>query len=77
MLTDDSLAPTAFGEPEPQPELLSYDDSVAYEDQVGSTSLADRIGRGKIYLLEDAAPTTNLKVCSSVTTSGPRPTTPT
>ncbi|KAH6915499.1 hypothetical protein BKA70DRAFT_1259112 [Coprinopsis sp. MPI-PUGE-AT-0042] len=65
MLTDDAMAPAAFGEPEPEPELLSYDDTVPYEDQVQpeseATSLANRIGRGKIYLLEDAAPAAGLK----------------
>jgi hypothetical protein len=69
MLTDDAMAPAAFGEPEPEPELLSYDDSVPYEEQVQpeseATSLANRIGRGKIYLLEDAAPTASLKVRQS------------
>lgn len=34
-------------------ETLSYDETVPYEEQV--PSLADRIGRGKVYLLEDSS----------------------
>ena len=39
------------------PHILSYDQDVAYEDQVLLTpappSLADRIGRNKVYLLSE------------------------
>ncbi|KAF6762480.1 hypothetical protein DFP72DRAFT_1041099 [Ephemerocybe angulata] len=57
VLIDDGIGPTSFGSTtdEPQPELLSYDD-VPYEEQVAaSSSLADRIGKGKVYLLADAS----------------------
>lgn len=56
---NDGIAPAGFDMSEPQPELLSYDDTVPYEAQVepqpDASSLASRIGRGKIYLLSDAA----------------------
>lgn len=46
-------------------DMLSYDDSVAYDDQVPNqpvtepvhTQLADRIGNTKVYLLSEAAGT--------------------
>lgn len=43
-------------------ETLSYDDTVPYEEQV--PSLADRIGRGKVYLLEDSSVAKSGKVCA-------------
>jgi hypothetical protein len=52
------------------PTLLSYDQEVAYEDQVQASSaepppappLADRIGRTKVYLLSEANVTRGSKV---------------
>jgi hypothetical protein len=48
------------------PPILSYDQDVAYEDQVLSTpappSLADRIGRSKVYLLSESSTTRGSKV---------------
>ena len=48
------------------PPLLSYDQDVAYEDQVQSSpappSLADRIGRTKVYLLSESNVTRGSKV---------------
>lgn len=49
-------------------DLLSYDDTVAYEDQVptntsndddtgGGISLANRIGNAKVYLLSESSTT--------------------
>ncbi|TFK28704.1 hypothetical protein FA15DRAFT_753372 [Coprinopsis marcescibilis] len=59
MLADDSIAPESFGASEPAPTLLSYDDATPYEEQIAvdteSSRLADRIGRGKIYLLSESA----------------------
>lgn len=58
--------------PQAEPEnLLSYDDSVAYEQQVPTTTeedprsnLASRIGNTKIYLLSEAtAAAHSAKVC--------------
>ncbi len=40
---------------------LSYDEDVAYEDQV-QPSLADRIGRAKVYLLSETNVTRGSKV---------------
>jgi hypothetical protein len=48
------------------PPFLSYDQDVAYEDQVQSSpappSLADRIGRTKVYLLSESNVTRGSKV---------------
>lgn len=48
------------------PTLLSYDQDIAYEDQVSATptppSLADRIGRSKVYLLSESNVTRGSKV---------------
>jgi hypothetical protein len=48
------------------PPLLSYDQDVAYEDQVEPTPalppLADRIGRNKVYLLSESNATRGSKV---------------
>jgi hypothetical protein len=48
------------------PPFLSYDQDVAYEDQVEPTpeppSLADRIGRNKVYLLSESNVTRGSKV---------------
>jgi hypothetical protein len=48
------------------PTLLSYDQDVAYEDQVHAEptqpSLADRIGRNKVYLLSESNVTRGSKV---------------
>lgn len=48
------------------PPILSYDQDVAYEDQVLPTpapqSLADRIGRSKVYLLSESNITRSNKV---------------
>jgi len=48
------------------PTLLSYDQDVAYEDQVQAEptqpSLADRIGRNKVYLLSESKVTRGSKV---------------
>lgn len=48
------------------PPILSYDEDVAYEDQVqptpASTSLAERIGRNKVYLLSESNVTRGSKV---------------
>lgn len=56
---DESLAPVSFSGPEDPAQVLSYDEDVPYESQVepeglGSSSLAGRIGKGKVYLLADA-----------------------
>ena len=46
--------------------ILSYDKDVAYEDQVQAEptqpSLADRIGRNKVYLLSESNVTRGSKV---------------
>ena len=46
--------------------ILSYDQDVAYEDQVEveptQPSLADRIGRSKVYLLSESSVTRGSKV---------------
>lgn len=48
------------------PLILSYDQDVAYEDQVSPTpappSLADRIGRSKVYLFSESNTTRGSKV---------------
>lgn len=47
----------------PETPTLSYDEDVAYEDQVQETpSLADRIGRAKVYLLSETNVTRGSKV---------------
>lgn len=47
------------------PTLLSYDEDLPYEDQVPTPvlpSLADRIGRSKVYLLSESNVTRGSKV---------------
>lgn len=48
------------------PPFLSYDQDVEYEDQVDPSpappSLADRIGRNKVYLLSESNATRGSKV---------------
>ncbi|RXW24231.1 hypothetical protein EST38_g1606 [Candolleomyces aberdarensis] len=54
----DDIAPATMNTDEPT-TTLSYDDTVPYEEQIAvdepaGSSLANRIGKGKIYLLADA-----------------------
>jgi hypothetical protein len=56
---DESLAPVSFSSPEGPAQVLSYDEDVPYESQIqpeglGGSSLAGRIGKGKVYFLADA-----------------------
>jgi hypothetical protein len=48
------------------PPILSYDQDIAYEDQIQPTpapqSLADRIGHTKVYLLSESNITRGSKV---------------
>ncbi len=48
------------------PPILSYDQDIAYEDQIQPSlapqSLADRIGRNKVYLLSESNITRGSKV---------------
>jgi hypothetical protein len=54
------------------PTLLSYEQDVAYEDQVQAAptppSLADRIGRNKVYLLSESSVSrgSKVRVCSVI-----------
>jgi hypothetical protein len=48
---------------ESETPTLSYDEDTAYENQVQETpSLADRIGRAKVYLLSETKVTRGSKV---------------
>ena len=54
-------------DPAPPTELLSYDNDIAYEDQLPPhPSLADRISANKVYLLSDTVPTRTGKVGKSM-----------
>ena len=69
---DESLAPVSFSGPEEPAQVLSYDEDVPYESQVepeglGGSSLAGRIGKGKVYLLADAERTGKVSRESSIT----------
>ncbi|EFI27639.1 hypothetical protein CC1G_14565 [Coprinopsis cinerea okayama7 len=61
----DTIAPTTGFATEPEPTLLSYDETVPYEEQIqpenDPSSLANRIGKGKIYLLSEAAGSSSVK----------------
>ena len=62
----DDIAPATMNTDEPT-TTLSYDDTVPYEEQIAvdeptGSSLANRIGKGKIYLLADAG--AHAKVCA-------------
>jgi hypothetical protein len=51
---------------------LSYDEDVVYEDQVQETpSLADRIGRAKVYLLSETNVTRGSKVRVAMSYNSP------
>jgi len=60
------ILPENDGLVEQSPIILSYDQDVAYEDQVQDTSelprLADRIGRNKVYLISESNVTRGSKV---------------
>jgi hypothetical protein len=61
----DDIAPATMNTDEPS-TTLSYDDTIPYEEQIAvdepaGSSLANRIGKGKIYLLADAG--AHAKVC--------------